>query len=205
MFKQRDVLCRSRRHCWTDGVISFSCMICSPTDQENFRGGEEKDREKKRAKPSFYSIWLCDYSLRLVTIVMVQSQWEKESKHCYVQKQRARLKKRRYEIFCSWRHITLVWGTQIHKKNSSEVIYCFHFIEQVLSIWVVTWKEPCDKGTARLSSWLFCSYFMIALKLALFMSFTVVVISWFMRRRKRFNSAWTKSSVLAQLDTLFLL
>lgn len=50
MFKQRDVLCRSRRHCWTDEVISFSCMICSPTDQENCIWGEEKDREKKKSQ-----------------------------------------------------------------------------------------------------------------------------------------------------------
>lgn len=77
MFKQRDVLCRSRRHCWTDEVISFSCMICSPTDQANCIGGEEKDRERKRTKPSLFSIWLCDYSLWLVTIVMVQSQWKR--------------------------------------------------------------------------------------------------------------------------------
>lgn len=74
MFKQRDVLCRSRRHCWTDEVISFSCMICSPTDQANCIGGEEKDREKKEPSLPFFSIWLCDYSLWLVTIVMVQSQ-----------------------------------------------------------------------------------------------------------------------------------
>lgn len=45
MFKQRNVLCRSHHHCWTDEVISFSCMICNPTDQVNCMGREEKDRK----------------------------------------------------------------------------------------------------------------------------------------------------------------
>lgn len=95
MFKQRDVLCRSRRHRWMDEVISFSCMICNPADQENCIGGEEKDRVKKRAKPSFSlhsTLWLfsltCNHSDGPVPMKN-----KKRIQRC-VQRQRARLEKR---------------------------------------------------------------------------------------------------------------
>lgn len=79
MFKQWNVLCSSLCHRWTDEVISFSWMICSATDQQNCIGGKEKDSArggKKAVKNTLFSIGVFDYSLVVVTIVMIYTKWK---------------------------------------------------------------------------------------------------------------------------------
>lgn len=113
MFKQRNVVCSSRR--WTDEVISFSCMMCSPIDQENCKEGYKRIEGNKNEDSGLLLLFDFDYFLWLVAMVIIYYKYIKK-KHDWSAKKIAGqlpINFDKHQLVCSTQK-----GLQLPNKNS---------------------------------------------------------------------------------------